>query len=776
MRGLGRKAWRDLRQRPLRTLLTICGIAIGVAGLVAITSTARNLERAQRELVLSTSQADLTYWVWDAPAGLVPLVEADPRVAAAELRLTYTARWRVGGAWQDIEFVGLDDFRVRVNQFTLVAGDWPGLGQVVLDISTGALAPIAPGMEIAYRAPDGRERYLQVSGLSRSPSYLSSAITKVAVGYVPATFLRQVMGIPGHNQLLVQLRDPRDAPRVMERIERLLRRQQIQHAPGQVRPRDQFPGKRELDALVMVLFLFSALGLAVSGLLVVNTLSAVIAEQVQEIGILKSLGATRRQVAGLYLFEALLYGLAGTGLGIVLGAWGGWRLLAWIATLGNAEVTFRLAPEGLILGGVVGLGVTAGSALWPTWRGAKITVKEALETYGIQADFGTSWPARLLRRLPLPPLAAMAVRNLGRRPGRSGLTLAVIALATAAFLSATTTRASVVTAINAIYRTYGADAWVSLGRAVEPEFERLARTVEGVMAAEGWVLADGTVGLAEARLWGLPAESTLYRHVLRQGRWFRADEPDAVVLSAELADGRKLAVGDRVEVQTNGHSRTMTVVGIAVDNTIFLGGSLAGKAFLPRKTLSRLLGSEERWNLFALGLTTREPPAADAILAEVERKFAALRPLVQPIYVEIAAAREASRLLTLALVSMVVLVAALGALGVLNTLTLNVLERRREIAVLRAVGARDAAVLLIFLTEGLVLGAAGWVLGLAAGYPAGLLFTAQMSRVLFSLKPIWAPLNVLGSALFALLLAILASIGPALAAARTPVSAGLRYE
>ena len=778
MFALLRKVLRDLTKRRIRSALTILGIAVGVGGLVAIISTSRNVARAQQELFNATSQADITYWVWDAPTRLAPLLRANPRIAAAELRLTHVTRWRAGGSWMDIELVGIDDFgQVRLNQFELLKGRYPSASEVLLEVSASRAAGVEEGSEITYRDPGGRERSLKVSGISASPSYLSSSITKIAVGYVPATFLRRLMNISGNNQLLIKLHDPRDAQAAARYVDRLLRQQGLQAGAPEIRHPEQFPGKRELDALIVVMFIFSTLGLVLSSLLVINTLSASVAEQIGEIAILKALGATRRQVLFIYLLEALVYGLLGTPLGIVAGAIGGWRLLAWIGSLGNAAVRFRLAPEGVLLGLGVGLGVSLVAGLAPALQGMRISVREALESYGIRSDYGQGWLERRLRGLRhLPPLAAQALRNPSRRRTRTILTLGVIALSTAAFLGAMATKDSVDSAISDIYTTYYADAWTWLDRSVSTQFEESFLAVEGVYAAEGWVIANGIVKLAEARLWGLPPQSTLYRQVMRQGRWFRPDEPDAVVLSAELADDQQVRVGERVEVQANGRSRTFTVVGIAIDNTIFLGGTLAGKAFIPRTTLARLLGQEDGVNLFALGIASRERGIADEILANVERKFRAYGPGVQPVYAEIESAREASRLLTLALAAMVIIVALVGSLGILNTLTLNVAERRREIAVMRAVGASDAALVLSFLTEGLALGSLGWLLGFALGYPSAQLFTAQLGRVLFALPFVLSARAILGSVAFTLGLATISSLGPALGAAHTPASAGLRYE
>jgi putative ABC transport system permease protein len=122
------------------------------------------------------------------------------------------------------------------------------------------------------------------------------------------------------------------------------------------------------------------------------------------------------------------------------------------------------------------------------------------------------------------------------------------------------------------------------------------------------------------------------------------------------------------------------------------------------------------------------------------------------------------------------LVGIIGALGVLNTLTLNVLERRREIGVLRAIGAGDASLIQTFLTEGLAFGVGGWLLGILLGYPLGALLTHVMESVLFHIDYVFDARMVLVSLIFALVLSIAASLFPALAAARLKVGQVLRYE
>src|SRR5437763_1433991 len=143
-----RKAYRDLTRRKLRSFLTVIGIIIGVAGIVAITSTSKNMTAAQTSAYNNNSQQDMRWWVGIAPDNLLGAVYQVPNVDAADMRATYFTKWYAGGAWRDINFFGIRDFAdMRVNRVDLVQGQWPKAGEVVLEASVKDIAPVDMGDE-----------------------------------------------------------------------------------------------------------------------------------------------------------------------------------------------------------------------------------------------------------------------------------------------------------------------------------------------------------------------------------------------------------------------------------------------------------------------------------------------------------------------------------------------------------------------------------------------------------------------------------------------------
>ncbi|MDQ6693005.1 MAG: FtsX-like permease family protein [Chloroflexota bacterium] len=777
-----RKSFRDLTRRRLRSFLTIIGIVIGVAGIVAITSTSKNMAGAQAAAYNNNSQQDMRWWLSGAPGSTVNAIRQVPNVAQADLRATFYSKWYAAGAWSDILFNGIPDFQdMQVNRIDLVEGRWPVRGEVVLEASVKSVAPVAIGDDIVYRAgPGNQSRHLLVVGFARSPSYPAASVLGTSVGYTLDTEVRKMYGSDGDNQILVRLNDFSAAARADTRreIERTFSKRNLQFGSYWERNPDDYVGKKQLDALVALMTVFSIVGLIISSFLVANTLSAVISEQMSEIGAMKAIGATSGKVVGIYVVAGLMYGVVGTALGLILGVLGGFGLLSYLGGLFNLQInSITVDPLDILQGVGVGVGVTVLAALLPAWRGTSLSVRQALESYGINATYGQGWLDRLVKRWSkLPRVPAMSVRNLARRKGRNLVTVAAIGLATAAFLAAQGTSASVDSSISHAYDVFGADAWVWFQQPVGQTFAATLRSVPAVQQAEAWASSSASVADTRVTMWGMPPDTALYRYPLTQGRWFTASEPDVAVLSTRFAESRKLVTGDGFTLTVGGQDRQMQVIGLVNDNAQGLQSSAKGKIFVPLDTAARLMHRSGAADFFAIRLDAHDGQHVEDVLAQIEKKYKSLSPGMLAAYADKNSSLEASKILSVLLYAMTIIVGTIGGIGIANTLTLNVLERRREIGVMRSLGAGNRHLIEAFLTEAVLMGAAGFVFGIVLGYPLAWGLVNLLSAVLFPLNFVFPPAMVGSALIFTMLLTALASIGPALGAARMKVSHALRYE
>jgi len=132
--------------------------------------------------------------------------------------------------------------------------------------------------------------------------------------------------------------------------------------------------------------------------------------------------------------------------------------------------------------------------------------------------------------------------------------------------------------------------------------------------------------------------------------------------------------------------------------------------------------------------------------------------------------------LTAILYGVSVIVALVGILGLFNTLTISVLERRREIGILRSMGGTGWRIARVFWTEGISLALFAWIAAVILGIPSAFAFVSLIGAVLVPLPFTFAPVTLGMMLILILVIATLASFGPALSAARVRVSDMLRYD
>jgi len=519
--------------------------------------------------------------------------------------------------------------------------------------------------------------------------------------------------------------------------------------------------------------------LVLSGFLVANTVAAVVQDEFGQIGVLKALGGDRTRVAWVYLLPALVLGGVGTVAGYGLGVGGGQEIVAYLAgLLGYSTPPVAITVREVGLAVAVGLGVPALAAVGPAVLGTRLPVATLLRSYGLAAPArrgGGPLPRLVGRRLPL---LAMALRNAPRRRLRAGVTVALIAVAAAAAIAAQALSSSLDGTVEILYDRYGADAWIPFEAPATSELATAVETAPGVVAAEGWARATGYAEDLDVDLWGVPPATRVYDHRVVAGRWLDrgmgAGGREAVV-SARLARRLGIGPGDDLPIDVGQETRTLRIVGVVDDESTYLGSTAAGKLFLAPATLASFSG-ETGFTFLAVVFARHDPVAVEAALADLEERFAALHPRPYAAYSDQASTARTIEVLTLLLRAMVALVGLIGLVGVVNTLAMNVAERRREVGVARALGARWPHIGMLLATEGVALGAVGYGIGTAVGYPLGRLLVWVTGGFLFRLT-FHLPWTFLVSGLLVTMLACaVASVGPSLAAARVRPVEVLRYE
>jgi len=698
--------------------------------------------------------------------------------------------------WRDIQLFAVPDyFNMRVNKIRPQAGAWPPPPyELLLERSSVELIGAQIGDWIVIETADRKLREMRIAGVVHDLCQVPSQFDDMPRGYISFDTLEWLGEQRGLNELHIIVRnqsDKQEVLRVINQIKDKLEKSgytiplSMGAEPGTV-PLDDI-----LQAVLMLLGVLGFLSLFLSAFLVINTISALVMQQIRQIGIMKAVGARTDQIVGMYLALVMVYGLAALVIAVPLGAIGARALSEFMAGLFNFDLTrFTITPQAIGLQVIVGLLAPILSALSPVLAVLRITAAEAMSNYGMGKDeFGTgaldrlltgqsAWTLRILSRPTM-----LSLRNTFRRKGRLALTLITLTLGGAIFIGILSVRASLSRTMSDIEQMHQSDVWINFANPQRVErVERQAMQVPGVVEVKSWtrlpvrrVRADGSEseGLI---LYAPPVESDILRPTLVQGRWLLPEDNRALVISTgALETEPSLKVGEEVILKIEGHKAAFHVVGMA------LGLGLAPYVYASRNDVAHITQDIGQTSGIVV-VTERHDAAAQAQAAsrlEAQFRQAGARVnSVQLVAEENDGARMGFNVVIILALVMAVLLAVVGGLGLMGTLGINVLERTREIGVMRAIGASDGAVVRVFIVEGIVIGVISWLLGSPLAIPLGGLLSNAVGTAFLK-----APLSYVFSLDGALLwlvavvsLAAFASFWPARNASRLTVRDVLAYE
>lgn len=789
---LARKAWRDLGRRRARAILTSATIGLAVAG-IGMLAVPSLIDRTMGAEVRETYLYDITLPVRDLEldADSARELASLPNVDAVSQRVTYSTRALIGDRRVPATVWGVEDFtRQTIDVVRVTSGAVPADGQVLAD--DGNVDAVDVSLEVGDRvqlvAVDGSAASLEVSGGARDLAFRQGPWDhpKHLVLYAPIATVRALAGISGVNSLAFRLEDtaPGAVDATVASLQAWLDAKAGTGALSNLpvtRVEGDWPGRAFAHQMTTFVYVLAGLALVTAVFLIANTMNTLMAEQTAEIGVMKAIGGRRRQIAGVFLRSALylaLFGVAvGTPMGIAIA-----HLIANFVTSSVLGVPGRFAVSVpvVVFSAVFAVVLTVSASAPALRRALRIPVRDALQSHGTAVTFGESPIDRVLARgRLLPKTFRFGLRNLVRNKRRTAATTLQIALAVATALGFLNMAISFGRALE---HDYAAIAWDAsmFAPAGAPQLDASARSVAGQVAGVEQVepVLVNTIEIADGThpVYGMTG-TPLYHPALRQGRWYDAQEARqgsaVAVVGPNVAREQHLEPGDTVTVTTAGGDRELRIVGI--DDT----QQDSGRAFfVPLGWLQQVTGWGDATNMIWLSMTPTDHAGIDRVTNAVEDALTTAGYRVAPeklysLHAENKAANDA-------ILDMIVVVGgvvvAIGMVGLVNSITMNVIERTREIGILRCVGARRRDIRNAFAAESVLQAVLGWVLGL----PLGFVLSWGLSRLTLTIMELEIATvfdAVMAGAVLAatVVLAALVVVGPVRRATRINTGDALRY-
>lgn len=792
-----RKVIKDLWGNKIRSLLVVLSIAIGVFAIGMIVGTQVMLQEDLSAGYAATNPASAVLYPDGFDDDLLFTIRKLDGVREAEARRDVGIRLKTGpDEWQNLSLDVIADYNdLRLNQIRPVTGDWPPpFKTLLLERASLEAANAQVGDIVTIEDASGKLRQMAVTGLVHDLNKPPVQFTGEPLGYITLDTLEWLGFSRQFDQLHILVEgdtsDKNHIQQIADLVEEKVEKSGLTVYFTWIPEPGEHPANDVIQPLLLILGVLGALSLFASSFLVINIINGLLAQHTTQIGIMKAIGARRSQIMQMYLVLVIIFGLTSLLVAVPLGGLAAYGLTGYLASLINFDLAgFRIPLPAVLVMTAVGIIVPLIAALYPVVRGVSITVREAFSEYGLgQGQFGSTAFDRLVNWLTSTALSLsrpmrISLRNSIRRKARLIFTLFTLTLGGSIFIGILSVHASLLATLDEALAYFNYDVEVSFSQSHRiEELQREALQIPGVMEADSWVGStgrrqrpDGSEG-DNVFVLGTEPDTNLISPILQEGRWLRPGDENAIVLNSLVTrDETDVQLGDTITMNIDTRDSEWQVVGI-------VQGVMTGPiGYVNRPYFERFLRSVGRAGGIQIIAAQHDEAFQTDLARRIREHFDSVGLTVNGTQTT-AETRQTIEyqfnILVTFLAVMAILIAAVGGLGLMGTMSINVLERTREIGVMRAVGASDGSILRIILVEGIFVGIISWLLGGVAAYPIGKLLSDTVGNAFMEspLTYVFSTPGAIGWLAAMLIIATLASYLPARNASNLSVRETLAYE
>lgn len=615
-----RKILRDVWARKARTALVSISILIGVFGVVTLIGSGDILIRQLREDIQADELPMARVFLQASPDAAaddnlgpdmldpvrnpqtVPGFEDKPTPTRVEAQLFSEVQWHLP---EDDTFI--DDFvmaysepfeDLQLEPVRLLAeggGRWPtdGANEIVVERRLAEKYDLGLGDTVTFRIfaeatrqrdAEGRtiipEEEWEIVGIAFHPyqpiSVGGQQIQQSRVFYSTLSNAQRLSGGNAYTAILARYDTYETYQDNKEALEGLI----VAATPYAIffnfsEDPDESQIITNTEQFILVINILALVAVTVAGFLVTNVINTIIAEQRGQIGVMKSLGATRQDNVFMYGGIALTYGVIGLIPGVLLGIPAASYIARVLGEFAGAYIDgFRVSITGVIVGIAMGVLVPAIAAVIPVYNGTRVTILEAMTDLGISGQYGRGPIARLIASLPIPINVKQALANISLKKVRLALTVITLTLAVGAFMGVSALFISISDTVQGLFDTFQFEIQFIPQESLDFDqteallLDNFGDEIEAIypgsfLAVRMDDYVDEQFGFDQVFVLGYdPADSAIVPEIT-DGREFSDDiTANEVVITQVLSDALDKGVGDTVEVRAAGKVEDFTIVGI----------------------------------------------------------------------------------------------------------------------------------------------------------------------------------------------------------------------
>lgn len=783
------KAWRDISFSLKRTVLVVFALVLGLFGVGSVVVSYVILTNDLNANFQSTSPQHVIFKSDDFSLLNLPEFRNNPDVEAAEFRDFSLHRIEIKpNVWIPLWLYGVENINeMKVARIFQEQGkkESPS-GTVWMERDGLKISEIVKNSMPQVRIRD-KNSTLQVSEICFDPGQAPATQDAFIYAYTDQKSYNQITGLPINQRLIVRLNHVKSAEEVKlisQKLEAQFKASGIEIKSVEFPKFNEHPHQWQLNTLLFLIGTIGLLAFVMAAVLVSQLMKAILAGQIKQIGIMKTLGASRFRIVQIYLTMLLIMGAAAGFFAIPLSIISGKAFSAFVAKTLNFNILTTSVPPLVIIGLILAslilpVLLSAATILKATGTSIRLAITDnGVSSTTTGKKFGFS------RKLPLQTIPAMAVRNSLRNYNRLLVTVFAMAFGVAIFSTGFNVRQSLWELLSGVKNELRYDVQVVLNQTISKEEAiKPFNNLMNVKQVEMWVGGRGEIQ-SKVKSTGngtgivaLPYQSPLLKLKMIEGRWINASSEIEIVLNQQAWNLYKNpSLGSVIDLNYAQKNIKVKVVGIAEQFE-------KPKLYIDLVKYDSLFNQTHEINTLNFVAENNSFDQVVQLKKNIENKISpsglnVLYVMSQAERVKIIHDHLNIILSTIVVLSFLVLI--VSAVGMASATGINILERTREIGVMRAIGATPNQIFKLFVYEGMMVSLVSICFGLILSYPLSQLASVFFGNLLLGegakLTYAFSPLGFWVTLLTTLIFGWLASRIPAKTAITVSTREALSYE
>ena len=734
------KIVRDLIKEKGRTLLVVLALFVGIFSIAMMSTSFVVLNRELAYNYQITNPADATIWTTNLNDSVISEIKKVESVELVEKREKVVTRLKNGEGWIIAWLFVVDNFnQISINKFKLEKGSNPlYANQILIERNAKNLFGAEIAKNYTVKLPGKTEKKFEVTGIAHDPGLAPSMMEGMVYGYITKTGVEYLGKETQNNELKIKFKNAsqdKEAVKAvkLQRVLQILKTNNVSVQRSEIHDTSAHPHQSQLNSLLFLILNFGVLTLFLSCVLVVNVITAIMSKQIRQIGILKTIGADNYNITRLYVVMVLIMGIIATILAIPLGIHAGLDYSLFASSMLNFTIYSQSLPHSLIMMQILSaLLIPVLVSIVPILKSSRMSINECLNSYGVEEKTvnENSHFSRFISKT-VPPIVSMAIKNTFRRKGRLVLTVMTMAIGGAIFMTALNVRASSDNMIEKAFSRMNSDITVNFdGSYRQEQVNQVLNGRTEIDLAEGYRLINGTISLPNGRISppisvvSYQPDTKIIEFEMEDGFWLTDNQK--VVINTALAGKHSYKTGDRITFKMGN------------DNLNFIIAGILREPFSPPKiyldkTIMDSLKDQDMVEIVAINLKKWKmitDKYVSDLVKDFESKGIAISNGIQKDFFKDKVV-EHLKVIVFMLIFMTLLVVIVGGLGQITSMSINILERQKEIGILRAIGMENNNLYHLVLIEGVLTGVMSWIISIAVSIPTSIYIGNKFSRIFF---------------------------------------------